>query len=321
MKKVFILFIFILALESNYLKAQQRLQMSQYMLNSFLQNPAFAGANDFAEATIAYRNQWVGFTDAPQTFYASVQGTNKSLFSRSGNNTFINRRKKSHGGWGLIVGSDKFGAIAYNSFFISYAYHIRLSKKLFASVGISPGVMNYVLNGDKLTLPDKSVDNQTYFQQLSVSKPDINIGTTLYGKIFYVGISSFQLLRNKTYDAMTSDDNSQRIHYNVSAGFHFKDGDYTFMPSLLIKYVTGAPTTTDISFRTGYKNIAWIGVSYRTGDSFIALFGYNISNSLYAGYSYDYTVSALKNFNSGSHEIMLGYKFGVPKRSVPRLPD
>jgi type IX secretion system PorP/SprF family membrane protein len=281
------------------------------MMNNFLQNPAFAGKNEYSEAIIEYRNQWTGLSGAPKTIYASVQGRFKSKNSSRGiaDNSFDGKHKAAHA-WGVALSSDKFGPTTYNSLFVTYAYHLPISKKLYASVGVSPGVVNYVLDGDKLNLPEKAIDNTVAFQRLSVIKPDINVGATLYGKNFYVGISSFQLLRNKVYDDLLLDEHSMRIHYTITGEVRFKKNDYSFMPSFLVKYVKGAPLTADACFRVGYKNIIWAGVSYRTEDAFAILLGYNITNAFYVGYSYDYTLSPLNKFNTGTHEIMLAYKFG-----------
>ena len=319
MKKIFILFTLLLALLPGFLKAQQRLQVSQYMMNNFLENPAFAGKDQYSEAIVGYRNQWTGLADAPKTLFASVQGRfgqgNSSLASRGRvDNGFNNDHKPAHA-WGVIMSSDKFGPTTYNSFFVTYAYHLPISKKLYASVGVSPGVINYVIDGNKLNLPEKSIDNAISFQRLSVIKPDINVGATLYGKNFYVGVSSYQLLRNKIYDAAISDEHSMRVHYNITGEVRFKKNDYSFMPSFLVKYVRGAPLTGDLAFRVGYKNIIWVGLSYRTEDAFAVLLGYNITNNFYVGYSYDYTISPLTNFNKGSHEIMLAFKFGRSSHS------
>ena len=37
---------------------------------------------------------------------------------------------------------------------------------------------------------------------------------------------------------------------------------------------------------------------------------YNITPQLRAGYAYDYTLTDIANYSSGSHEIMLGFDFG-----------
>ena len=48
---------------------------------------------------------------------------------------------------------------------------------------------------------------------------------------------------------------------------------------------------------------------HRFGDSFGALVGYQFSDQLKAGYSYDLTSSKLRTANSGSHEVFISYDF------------
>jgi hypothetical protein len=63
-----------------------------------------------------------------------------------------------------------------------------------------------------------------------------------------------------------------------------------------------------------------VGASYRSGDAIVGIFEYQVDRKLRIGYSYDYTLSELKSYSSGSHEIMLGYDFGynVLKMKTPR---
>jgi len=40
-----------------------------------------------------------------------------------------------------------------------------------------------------------------------------------------------------------------------------------------------------------------------------AVAGFQVSNSFFLGYSYDYTITELNKYNDGSHEIILRYQF------------
>ena len=77
----------------------------------------------------------------------------------------------------------------------------------------------------------------------------------------------------------------------------------------MVKAVTGAPLTADISANFMIAEKFVIGGSYRTDDSVSILAGFQISRSFYIGYAFDYTVSELNKYNDGSHEIILRYQF------------
>ena len=43
-----------------------------YVYNGLFINPAFAGCHDALSTTISYRDQWVGFKDAPKSYMLSL---------------------------------------------------------------------------------------------------------------------------------------------------------------------------------------------------------------------------------------------------------
>jgi type IX secretion system PorP/SprF family membrane protein len=109
-------------------------------------------------------------------------------------------------------------------------------------------------------------------------------------------------------------------HYYVQAGYDWAlggDKKYTIQPSALIKS-DGTSTQVDISALFLYDNMVWAGLSYRTEDAIAPIIGYQYrfpkgTSMLRIGYSYDVTTSEIKNYSSGSHEILLSYCFSVVK--------
>ena len=91
-------------------------------------------------------------------------------------------------------------------------------------------------------------------------------------------------------------------------------------PSVLVKYVQNAPLEADFNLNVLLGNLLWVGGSYRTGDSFVALLEFQASRKLRIGYSYDFTFTDIRDYSSGSHEIMVGYDFGydILKIRTPR---
>ena len=56
------------------LKAQQLPQITQYMNNNYVINPAVAGMYDYYQVNTTIRNQWAGINDAPRTSVISIYG-------------------------------------------------------------------------------------------------------------------------------------------------------------------------------------------------------------------------------------------------------
>jgi type IX secretion system PorP/SprF family membrane protein len=75
------------------LKSQQLPIYSQYMMNSYLLNPAVAGNEGYTSLNLTVREQWLGLKDAPSTYAVSAQTRllRNSFISRSAN---IRKRRK-----------------------------------------------------------------------------------------------------------------------------------------------------------------------------------------------------------------------------------
>jgi hypothetical protein len=84
----------------------------------------------------------------------------------------------------------------------------------------------------------------------------------------------------------------------------------------MIAAVSGAPLEADLTLNALFKEVFWFGVSYRTGDAVALLTQYQITKQLRFGYSYDYTLTKLNNYNSGTHEFTIGYDFSFEKDKV-----
>jgi type IX secretion system PorP/SprF family membrane protein len=110
-------------------------------------------------------------------------------------------------------------------------------------------------------------------------------------------------------------------HYYFTTGFVFGNNETVkFKPSILVKYVKGAPVQFDLNMNILFNEIVWVGGSYRYNDAVIAIFEYQLSRQLRLGYAYDYPITKLSTVTTGTHEIMMGYDFGydIMKIKNPR---
>src|SRR5690606_35635540 len=114
-------------------------------------------------------------------------------------------------------------------------------------------------------------------------------------------------------------------HYWLQAGYDYElNSDFTLQPSALVKSDANS-TQLDLTATELYNKMVWLGVTYRTEDAIAAMIGYQraVGNPdrnpgmIRIGYSYDMTTSELKNYSSGSHELMVNYCFNL----VPRVFD
>lgn len=87
----------------------------------------------------------------------------------------------------------------------------------------------------------------------------------------------------------------------------------------MAKTALGSPISLDISSNFLIDEKIELGASYRLDDAVSALINFAVNKNLRIGYAYDYTVSNIGQFNSGSHEVILLYDFRLIKYKSPRF--
>jgi type IX secretion system PorP/SprF family membrane protein len=299
MKKIFLLQLFIAF--SVVLFAQQLPQYSNYMINDFALNPAVAGTNPYFEGKSNNRYQWVGLTDAPRTYVLSVNGPMK----------FANM------GIGGMLFTDIVGPTRRTGFYLSYSYQIKVAEKVKASLGLSAGVLQFLVDGSKISLYDQN-DLALSNGVQSVVMPDFGAGIYVYetNKKWFAGFSAPQLFQNKIkfFDYSTSSLSKLASHYYVTGGYKFDlNDDFKLEPSACLKYVKPAPFQFDLGLRAIYRNKIWLGATFRYLDAVSALLGFTYQENLTVAYSYDFTTTAIRKYSRGTHEIMIGLKFHKSK--------
>lgn len=302
--------------------AQQRPQYTQYVFNSFLLNPAVSGIENYIDLKAGYRSQWTGLDGAPVTSYVTINGPignnfvqgdatampgdGANPYSRSYTQDYM--ASEPHHGVGFTMVSDKTGPISQTNIDLSYAYHLGLTPKLNLAVGVSAGVNHISLNTNEITL-ENPLDPAIANGNNSQWKPDLGAGIWAYSGNYFVGVSVQQLLKQNLYFGTSNTvTQSQTVpHYFFTAGVKVPlNDDIALLPSVLVKVIQPVPTTYDANLKMAFRDIFWVGGSYRKDDSFGVLAGINISSTINVGYSYDLTTSALKTVSNGSHEIVIG---------------
>ncbi|MFN8165339.1 MAG: type IX secretion system membrane protein PorP/SprF [Bacteroidia bacterium] len=288
---------------------QQDILVSQYMFNHLLLNPAYAGSKDYMMATLLYRKQWVNFEGAPTTQIASLHGP-------LGLTNF---------GWGAMISHDKIGVTDRTDAYVNAAYHLPVSSKMKLGLGLRAGGGYYSYKNSDLIYWDA---NDPAFAGDHTSKflPNIGAGAYLYTDKFYAGLSVPTIISYDPTTALSINMSGSVVphqvrHYFATVGYAYEiNPDVVLKPSVLVKYVPNAPLEADFNVNVLLAQLVWIGGSYRTGDSFVGILELQLTKRLRLGYSYDFTFTDIKDYSSGSHEIMLGYDFGnaIMKIKTPR---
>ena len=305
MKKYYILIILAVIIGTS-VQAQQLPQYSQYVFNTYAHNPAVGGSQDYFDVKSNNRYMWTGITDAPRTYTLTVQGP-------------LRNRKMGLGGF---LFTDHVGPTRRTGFQVSYAYHLQVNDKMRLSLGVSGGLLQFAIDGSKITLRDEGdqvISNG--FQSTLV--PDAKAGLYFYqpGK-FYFGVAAPQILQNKLYffDYQNSTLSQLERHYYAMGGYTFDiSSDFQIEPSFLVKYVAPINPQVDVTARFIYKDQVWIGATFRTEDALSGMIGFTYRQSLMFGYAYDFLTSNLANYSTGSHELMIGVKFIKPENTSAKM--
>ena len=284
---------------SNY--GQQQLVFSNFLMNSYYYNPAIAGSKNVHEANLSYRNQWVGFEGAPKSIIGSFHGSYKN---------------QGKVGYGATVISDQVGLIQNTGIYLNYAQHFKLGEKLKLGFGIQPGFVQYRIRLYDAQLADEGDDVLTG-NILASNGFDLNGGLHLYSKSFFIMASVQSVLGGEVSNLALTPYNepsfplneSLRKHYTFIAGYNikFKKKPWEIQPSVMMKSTYPVPNQWTAMAKVTYKQKFWGGVLYRTENAAGVCVGMNLKERLSVGYTFDYSMGGITNYQSGSHEIVISF--------------
>jgi len=296
----------VLLLSAVHSFAQQPPHYTQYVFNNYMINPAVTGSKKCFEVKMGYRTQWLGFDAAPQTMFLSIHGRLRGGKKRISKSTYE--------GIGGYVIKDMTGPISKLGAHLSYAFHIPINRHLTAALGLSIGIMQYTINGgllDPVLAPDPAI--------VSVQSiiPDANAGVWLYSDDFFAGLAARQILPIN----IAGTQNKMQTHMFLTAGYRLKlYPNVSVIPAIHSKIGLITPAQIEGTLKVDYKNLIWVGVAYRKIDAVAGLLGFTVANFLSIGYAFDYTLSALKDYSSNSHEIILSINPGCNKKKHAYCP-
>lgn len=297
MKKLIkVIFVAVFVVLTTHVKAQQEPLYTQYMFNAMSVNPAYTGTQDALEAVFLSRMQWTGFDGAPRT-YSFAAHTPFTQYDM---------------GIGVALVADNLGPVNNFYFNVNYAYQVKLTDELKMSMGIKGGFYNYHVGLDNLLLDGSPIDPSFQGQIERKFQPNLGAGVYVYDERLYAGISVPKLFQSELNQEQAEEDALAVLkrHYYIMAGYMFDiNDDFKIRPSFINKIVDGAPPSTDITTQVVYQDLYWLGATYRLGDALAFMANVQVSNQLMIGYSYDFSLSNLGNYNSGSHEVMISFSY------------
>ena len=315
MKKQLLLLFALFFLGNAY--GQQAVQYSLQPWNPYYYNTAYAGLDESLSMTGQFRKQWTGFAGSPLSFN----------FSAHLPINYINS------GVGFMVEQDYRGldgnAYTNTNFRFSYNYFIDLGEgKL--SIGAAFRYLQKRVDGGAFRAPDGSYntdsgifDHNDGIIPLGVSQAQsatADFGIYYKNERLQLGLSSNYL----TEPILALND--QAVDHELRSRNYFLSGSYTFdldgqgdwklQPTVLLK-TDLTKFQPELGVLAHYQDQFYGGINLRGYDSksldaVVLVMGWRLNKQLKMAYAYDLSVSGLRNFNGGSHEIMLNYNLQEP---------
>ena len=303
------------------INAQQVPMYSQYVMNGFLINPSLAGNDGYTSVNLTAREQWLGLSNSPSTYAVSFQTrilkTSFIQKSTSVRRKLVRPTRGGRVGLGGYVFNDQNGIIRRTGFEMAYAYHIEIRNYQQLSFGLGATAYQFAIDLDGAVMTDLDDDFLNNYDRV-VFIPDFNFGASYTSRQFWVGFAATQLFRGTlTLGNTAQNPRTELGHFFLSGGVRIPiaGDEWVLEPSTLIKSsdMLFKSFQADITSRIYYKQDYWAGLSYRTQDAMILMLGFTYDR-FYFAYAFDFSLTDIRSYSFGSHEISFAVKFGDSAR-------
>jgi len=277
-----------LLLVAGHLSAQQHPSLDNYLFTPVAVSPAHAGMQDQHVVSLVDA-QWVGLKGAPRTGLISMDYRNLRGL-----------------GLNLTLVNDQIGPALTQQAALSGAYHLQVNDIAKLSTGL------------RITLGRTAVDllDETYFDLVDPNlynlqgpmMANVDVGTTLNLKSFYMGMSFKNINRAELYD-----NNYTAQVFQIFGGHRLNlKGNWSVRSSFLASAVTNAPLDMNLHVFVEQNNKWGIGGHYSPDDEAGIMLRINTADDWHFFYQYNYPLTDLVYITNRSHVI--GFSFNVAPR-------
>jgi type IX secretion system PorP/SprF family membrane protein len=277
----------LLFLTSTKIKAQLNPLSSQYFLNQYQVNPAYAGLENGLIVNLNYRKQWSNIPGSPST--QAITGAYQ-----------INKV-----GLGINFYNEVAGSLQRTKAVATYAYHLPLNgdnQKLNfgASIGISNERVDYsAINGD---ITDQSL--ATFNNKGSLFDGDFGIAYTSNRLNIEATIPNI-----RSFIKQEDENNVDRSRFYAAASYKINTGTgintLEIEPKIAFRGIKGYKNIIDAGANLNFTNKLFIMGMYHSTKSASFGAGINYKSSLAIMGFYTTETSALQGSANGTFEISL----------------
>ena len=307
-----------------FAQAQTEPVYTTFFLQPSQINPAAGSMQSAIETGLVGRFQYTGLSSR----MTSTQGFDFSFSV-----------PQAHSVFGLRVNNDFIGLQRSTWVTAQYAYR-KAFQRWNLSVGVEAGIIQMSLDGSRMTTPDGdyqpgSIQHNDAFLAATVQQavaPQFSVGLAFHGKSFFSGISLQQIAWSNAF--FPAEGGRSRVVFtrvmNVHGGYSFRLGErFSLRPSLMIRtdWVKwqGEVNLLSTLWDNIYLGMSFRGYNQRSFESISGMAGYRFLRHYLLLYAYDGSISPLRAFHTGSHEITLrmffsvksavkeGYRYHIPR--------
>ncbi len=289
--------------------AQQAPQFTMGMLNKYNSNPAYGGMDASLSVSAFIKTQWQELPGQPKFQHITAH---MPLYI-------------ANGGIGVKVYRDQIGVEQLLGFEFSFNYVHETDIGLFSG-GLGAGITQLQIDGSLLRAPDGLYEGNTIIHNDPILSntvgsglaPALSLGLYFANDFLEAGISVDQALGNTITLS-----NEQSTSFQMKRNF-YAFGEYLYQynesieiyPSIMLKS-DFVQTQIDLSARVVYQDLYFGGLSFRgysanTIDAIGVILGTRVSPQLSVAYAYDITLSDIRLFSDGTHELLLQYNLNKP---------
>lgn len=283
--------------------AQELPQISNFMNNQLVFNPAAAGMYETEfNASLIARLQWSGIKGAP------VYNMLWADYRFDGDKSAI----------GININNQSYGVTRATDILANYSYTLRLNERFKLAMGLRVGAtfLKYSdLPADKIWDPN---DPNAVNQYTNQTIPQAGGGLRIYDKKMYVGLSAPDLIaldKNNIYHENDRSFFNRGRNYSGMAGYKLQLSEaYALNPNVMLYYYPHKTTRTDVNLNFEIRDYFWAGVTYSSSNYQSLMVGTHVSSIFRASYAFQFPTGAEVPSKFYTHEICLMLNLDVRKK-------
>jgi len=279
------------------LQAQEQRAFSQFFMNPYIYNPAYAGVEGHTAVFLMYRNQWTGLPGSPNFYHVNFHTPLKGGLS-----------------FGALAYSEEESVLKTSGMKATIGYLAAFDKKHYLRFGLS-------LGAGRSTLDLSQVDNpfDPAFSSLlnSSSFMIADFGISYHTGHFNIGLAIPNLVSRE----VISKDSFSKIKISPTDNLLLKinyrghiSHDFAIEPHLIYRYSSISASQYEAAVIVHIKHLVWVGGSFRQDQGAIGLVGFKVKEKVGIGYAYEIGNSDIKSFTGATHEVHIGFHIGTRKK-------